>query len=338
MEINKEKIKKDFEERPIIDYILYYFRNDDDKNDNGFSSVTVNSVQNFMTNNELDSKTKKEMKRKLSIFAYFMGIQQNFILDPYLLLGLDSNIIDRQDADEQIKDRYDNYLYKLQDFYKENGSISNRKSNVMASITEKLKYAYTMIKDKEAREKFNNLFNKKVKYSKDGLINPESIKIKIKEKDLIFIKIGDSIIANIGEIGFAETGTMVTRGVHIYALKGLTDVKPKILFGNLNLSLLDTLNYDDRYSNLKPLAEEIKQLQLSKNALKRAISNRNGYLGEVSYVDGKPKIIYDEADQDAVNRATTIVKLKLENINNVTVEKKSKGGETTKSEQQQPER
>lgn len=334
MGINKEEIKKDFEKKPIIDYIFDFFKNNDDKNDNAFSFVTVRGVQNLFKNNDLDARSKKELKKKLSMFTYFMGLQQNFILDPYLLFGLDSNIKDKQDADQQIKDRYNNYLYKLQELYKENGNMLNSRANVMSSITKKINYAYAIIKDENARKKYNNLVEPKMKNENNGMINPESIKIKIKEKNLMFMKVEDSIIAKIGEVHFEEYVTRVKRSINVYALKKLEDSEPRILYGNLDLSLLDYLNYDDEDTIFKNSAEKVKELQLSETALKNATNSHKGYVGEISYVDGEPRILYDDVDQELVNRVARTVKLKLENY---AAENDLKGGERKKSEGHQPE-
>lgn len=347
MGINKEKIKKDFEEKPIIDYILDCFNKQQAEKDDEFYADTLVAYDDLINSKDISEEKKQLMKNKMSFFNYFMNKKTKTFLNPYLLFdnAVSLSSIKVEDLDVHFKEEYNQYLTKLQQMHQKNGMVFGKRAEIIASMTNMIKKNYFVIKDEKARKEYQEKIEKLKKTQENydytseidsKLIDKRSIRYRIKDlsKEINFINIGDLNIANIGLVRYKENVTGIDRELSIYAVKNKKDLDCDFIFANLDLANLDSLNYHDEYMNEKENAEERLSKLLSNKSIKSALKFNNGYVGDLEFdSNGEVKRIYDVHDETVVAIAgEKIIEKIYQYKENNQIESKNVGGETKSEE------
>lgn len=313
MEINKKRIKKDFEDKTIIDYITDYFNNHEEGKDDEFYADTLMVYSKLINSKEISDEQKYFIKNKMSFFTYFMNGKSNLLVNPYILFDNEDtqkNLsgINAEDLDKHFKDKYEEYLHKLQEAHLNNGKLNGKRCKIISSMIAILNKNYEFIKNEKARIKYEKNIRRfqdtREKYNKKDIVDNKLIdmsKLKLKLKNLKnnidWKKIGDLNIAVLGVIEYTEQGTGVDRSLNIYATKALKDTNYDVIFGNLDLASLDTQNFEGKYSKERKMAETVRSVLLSQETIKSSVRFNNGYIGEAEKNEnGKMGIVYDPYD------------------------------------------
>ena len=153
MKNNKEKLKEDFEQKTIINYILDYFNDQQEEKDNEFYADTSIAYKELIKSEDISDEQKYFIKNKMSFFTYFMNGKSNLFVNPYILFDntADLSNIDDENLDKHFKDKYEEYLLKLQEAHLKNGKLNGRRCDTISSMTKMLNKNYEIVKTAKSR-------------------------------------------------------------------------------------------------------------------------------------------------------------------------------------------